>query len=491
MKYKMIDWSGRWLISAGVVFLALSPAKVSAQNGDSVLVSVEELGEVSAQFIQLGLIATGAVVDGLTIHGVDIYKITYRTTGVSGESTLASGALYVPQTGLDSVPVILYQHGTIMNRDQVPSARAEDPPGLFFAGYGYAVAMADYLGLGENPGLHPYLHWETEATASLDMLRAAREFMNDSLALRENRLFLAGYSQGGHATMAVHKYIHVNQLDNEFSVTGSVPMSGPYALSTAQFDHIFSQDSTYTGSYYIPYIAASYQLVYGNLYGDHSEYYDPPYDSIFAAWEATGTYFDQLSMDEFPRNFYEFMQDSVMDNLLSDPGHPFRQDLRSNDLDDWAPQEPVRMLYCGMDMHVAPSNSTSALESMQSLGAADVQAINVNDQFNHATCAIPAFLHALGWFESFSTGTAGVPDANPADEGFLLYPNPVHHVLTIEVGVPGVYDLGIYDFNGRQLIQQRIRGTIHQVDLSGFSEGIYVVTLRDGERVYRQKIVKL
>ena len=491
MKYKMIDWSGRWLISAGVVFLALSPAKVSAQNGDPVLVSVEELGEIPALFIQLGLSASGAYIDGKTIYGVAIYKLTYRTTGVSGESTLASGALYMPQTGLDSVPVILYQHGTIMNRDQVPSARAEDPPGLFFAGYGYGVAMADYLGLGESPGLHPYLHWETEATASLDMLRAAREFMNDSLALRENRLFLAGYSQGGHATMAVHKYIHVNQLDNEFSVTGSVPMSGPYALSTAQFDHIFSQDSTYTGSYYIPYIAASYQLVYGNLYADHSEYYDPPYDSIFAAWEATGTYFDQLSMDEFPRNFYEFMQDSVMDNLLSDPGHPFRQDLRSNDLDDWAPQEPVRMLYCGMDMHVAPSNSTSALESMQSLGAADVQAINVNDQFNHSSCAIPAFLFALDWFESFSTGTTGNPSTIPRDEGFLVYPNPVRDMLTLEAAFSGECQIRIFDLNGQLLDERQARGSIHRIDLSGFREGIYVITLRDGERVYRQKIVKL
>jgi acetyl esterase/lipase len=353
MKYDMNGRMGRWLISAGLILTAFTPAQVSAQNSDPYLVSVEELGELSALFIQLGLIASGAYVQGSTIHGVDIYKLTYRTTGVSGESTLASGALYVPQSESDSIPVILYQHGTIMNRDQVPSARAEDPPGLFFAGYGYAVAMADYLGLGENPGLHPYLHWETEATASLDMLRATREFMNDSLPVRESRLFLAGYSQGGHATMAVHKYIHVNGLEGEFRVAGSVPMSGPYALSTAQFDHIFSQDSTYTGSYYIPYIAASYQLVYGNLYDNHSEYYDPPYDSIFAAWESTGYYFDQLPMDSFPRNFYAFMQDSVMDNLLADPGHPFREDLRNNDLDDWAPQEPVRMLYCGMDMHLS------------------------------------------------------------------------------------------------------------------------------------------
>jgi hypothetical protein len=149
------------------------------------------------------------------------------------------------------------------------------------------------------------------------------------------------------------------------------------------------------------------------------------------------------------------------------------------------------MLYCGMDMHVAPSNSTSALESMQSLGAADVQAINVNEQFNHATCAIPAFLYALDWFESFSTGATGVPDVRPEDEAFILYPNPVHHVLTIEAAVTGVYQVGVFDLKGQQLFEQQFRGTIHQVDLSGFSEGVYVVTLRAGQQVYRKKIVKL
>ena len=40
--------------------------------------------------------------------------------------------------------------------------------------------MPDYLGMGESPGLHPYVHGESEATATLDMIRAAREFISDS-----------------------------------------------------------------------------------------------------------------------------------------------------------------------------------------------------------------------------------------------------------------------------------------------------------------------
>jgi hypothetical protein len=37
-------------------------------------------------------------------------------------------------------------------------------------------AMPDYIGMGGSPGLHPYVHAASEATASIDMIRAAREF---------------------------------------------------------------------------------------------------------------------------------------------------------------------------------------------------------------------------------------------------------------------------------------------------------------------------
>jgi hypothetical protein len=422
---------------------------------------------------------------------VNIYKLTYQTVDVAGQTTLASGALYVPQSDSDSLPIVTYQHGTIMNRDQVPSNRAEDPPGLFFSGYGYVVAMADYLGLGDNPGLHPYLHWESEATASLDMLRAAREFLSDSLGILENQLFLAGYSQGGHATMAIHQYVEVNQLQDEFGIVASAPMSGPYALSSAQFDYIFSKDSTYTGAYYIPYIAASYQYVYGNLYTAYNQYYDPPYDSIFKTWESTGNYFEDFPIETFPENFYVFMQDSVLDHLFSDANHPLRLDLRKNDLYRWAPQEPVRMLYCGMDMTVAPENSILAEETMNMLGAADVEAVEVNPSFNHTTCAIPAFLYALDWFDGFRKDEA-VSDAAMTDQPLIrTYPNPVSNWIQIVTDISDHYTLHLHSINGQLVDEGAFTGDVYSLDLSAIPKGIYSLTIRSRNSSTTIKIVKL
>ena len=477
------------IISA--IILGLSPNDLSAQSGPDYLVTAEPLGTITSDFLRLGLIAAGAYLPDKTVHDVSIYKLTYHTVDVAGNPTVASGALYVPRSDADSLPLISYQHGTIMNRDQVPSNRAEDPPGLFFSGYGYIVAMPDYLGLGDNPGLHPYLHWESEATASIDMVRAAREFLLDSLGIKDDALFLAGYSQGGHATMAMHRYVHLNQLDEEFSIEASAPMSGPYALSGPQFEYIFSKDSTYSGSYFIPYIIASYQLVYGNLYTDYSQYYDPPYDSIFAAWEASGIFFDNYPIDSFPENFYVFMQDSVLDHVFEDPSHPLNEDLRENDLYDWAPKEPVRMLYCGMDLTVSPENAIFTQEQMNLLGAADVLSVNVNPDYNHTTCAIPAFMYALEWFDGFSENGAVSALTVSEQPVVSLYPNPVSRWLTIETEITDRSMVSILSMDGQQVVETPLEGPVQQIDLSRIPKGVYVLTIRSGSYVISRKIVKL
>ena len=74
------------------------------------------------------------------------------------------------------------------------------------------------------------------------MIRAAREFITNDLNLIDNsQVFLTGYSQGGHACMATHKYIHENSLQSEFDVIASAPCSGPYDLSGIMADTIMSQ----------------------------------------------------------------------------------------------------------------------------------------------------------------------------------------------------------------------------------------------------------
>jgi len=104
------------------------------------------------------------------------------------------------------------------------------------AAKGYVVVMADYIGLGKaGTTLHPYFHTQTEATSTRDMIRAARTFCADNGILLNDKLFLAGYSQGGHVTASLQRLLEQDHPD-EFHITASAIMAAPLDL-TILFEH--------------------------------------------------------------------------------------------------------------------------------------------------------------------------------------------------------------------------------------------------------------
>ncbi len=439
---------------------------------DATFIAGKNVGQV-----EIFLNNAGYDTSSMTLNAVIWYKITYNTIDVFGNPTIASGALYVP-TLSDIMPLVSYQHGTVFNKMWVPSNNYLRRQGLLYSGNGYITTLPDYLGMGVNPGIHPYIHWESEATASIDLMRAAREFLLDSLQISDNnQLFLAGYSQGGHSTMALHKYITDNNLQNEFNVVASTPMSGPYDVSSTSVDFLL-KSPTYPRPEFLPYIGASYQYIYGNLYTSYDQYYDAPYDTIIADWIADGTDAPYL-----PENFYEFMQDSVVDNIKNNPNHPLRVNASYNDLYNWIPQEPVRMLYCTNDHLVDFENSILARDTMNALGAPDVEAIDVYPSGDHYTCFIPATTESLDWFNSF---LLSVPSINIQSK-IILYPNPTTGVLTIQSNTILV-QIEIYNLLGQLVESNTNQNTI---DISSVSQGIYFIKIMDENgNIGSQKVVK-
>ena len=456
------------------------------------LVSATQMYNYSDIEVEYYLDLNGWDTSTMDLNGVISYSITYNTTDVFGNPTIASGALYVSQCG-NRMPLVSYQHGTQFIKSEVPSNEYYyETRGLLYSGNGFITTLPDYLGLGVNPGIHPYVHWESEATASIDLIRAAREYF-DTLQIEDNnQLFLAGYSQGGHSTMALHKYITDNNLENEFNVVASAPMSGPYDLSSTTLDFLFG-GPTYPRPQFFPYWGASYQYIYGNLYTNYDQYYDSPYDTIIADWIADGTYVPDL-----PENFYEFMQDSVVDNIKNNPNHPFRVDASYNDLYNWIPQEPVRMLYCTNDHLVPFENSILARDTMNAQGAPDVQAIDVYPNGDHYECVIPAHTYSLDWFNSLSLKEEcilSIP-SNKIQSKIILYPNPFSTSIAIEyeLSQSGTVRLTIYNQLGGQVdsIEQSQAQGLNKIiwfAKNNLTNGIYYFKLQVGEQVATGKMV--
>ena len=152
------------------------------------------------------------------------------------EDIEVSGAMFIP-VGVDSncdLPIHTYMHGTIFERNQAPSFMSiEGILGYLMSSPGYIVLMPDYVGLGESQLMHPYVHAQSEADAGIYMIEAISTFTEDLNFTLNDEIFISGYSQGGHAAMAMNKEIQENWSDS-YEVTASTPMAGPYDMSGVQ-----------------------------------------------------------------------------------------------------------------------------------------------------------------------------------------------------------------------------------------------------------------
>ncbi|MCT4582928.1 MAG: T9SS type A sorting domain-containing protein [Flavobacteriales bacterium] len=477
-----------------LIFLLLLCFVAQAQQ----LVSITPLSSHSLNIVQAYLGGYGWNYSNMNLNPVRSYKVTYNTTDVHGNPTVASGAVYIPTlTNCTYAPIIAYEHGTEFDRNNVPSKNKYVGQGIYFSTTGYITVMPDYLGLGDNPGIHLYQHAETEATATLDLIRAVRTYLDTTStpSVKDNgQVFITGYSQGGHAAMATLKYIEDNAQENDFDVMACAPLSGAFDQTGAQFDLIFDGDSNYYASPFLPYILGSYQEAYANLYQNYNEIYDASHATSIQNYLTSGTNDFSQWLGMLGTNYYGFMQDSVLQNILADANrdsHPINIALRANNLYDWAPNNPVRMLYCGSDSMVAPENSTNTLDTMLALGATDVQALNLNQSGDHNTCFIPATTYALNWFDSLAykcSNYAGVIALNNLD--ITLYPNPANHQLTIEGLKKQSYSIVIQNALGQTFPVQHLSS--NQLSIEHLPNGVYFVVIRDEEKTLfkRLKFIK-
>lgn len=63
-------------------------------------------------------------------------------------------------------------------------------------------------------------------------------------------------------------------------------------------------------------------------------------------------------------------------------------------------------------------------------------------------------------------------------------------VLTIETGIPEIYQIEIITINGQGILRKMMEGTEIQIDVSSFDSGVYFITLRSKDFVAKRKLIK-
>jgi dienelactone hydrolase len=332
-------------------------------------------------------------------NGVDVYEIVYYTKWHDGTQIKASGYYFVPRVQGNACPLVAYHHGTQVERERAFDFSGEFIFCVIFAADGYAVTRPDYIGLGKGDKFHLYQHAESEAQASIDLIRAVRE-LNPTIKVSLNhQLFLTGYSQGGHATMATHLKIE-RDLSQEFTVTASAPLSGAYDLIGGQSETMFKP---YSRPAYLPYLLFAYAEVY-NIYRDKPHtMFKPPFDTLLPNLfdgKHTMAQIDAV----LPRIPVACVTDSLVNEFRSNPNFVFTQALKSNSVHNWKAIAPIQMCYCTNDDQVNYLNTIIADKQLRENGSTMIRTVNAGKKFTHQPCAIFAFIYTKIWFDNIRDG---------------------------------------------------------------------------------------
>ena len=467
-------------------FFLIGQLTVQAQD----LISFEYKGERSLTFMQANF---GFFMQ----NGVEMYKITYTTPDIHGVLDTASGLLVLPvRDEVFSYPLLCYQHGTVGSKTDVPSnLQGGWELAAVWGGLGYVTAAPDFLGLGEARGFHPYVHADTEASAGLDMMRAVRQYGEEHEVYINDQVFVTGYSQGGHAAAALHKEIQENHSD-EFDLAASAPMSGPYSISGAMKEFILS-DEIYFFPAYFPYTILSYNLAY-DLFDDVEEIFKQPYaDRIreFGDGEITlGTLNDDL-IDMLTDNTgasvtKRMIQDSIIEAVVNIPDHPYNLALEDNDVYDWAPEVPTRLLYCMADDQVVYTNSIIADSVMNANGAANVMAIDVDSDADHGGCVEPAVISGALFFGIYQqiSPVVGVEDVFGKVNEVSAYPNPAEGFIALDV-TPQNALVQLLDANGKVQLEERLHTNGQQIVVDQLPAGLYFIQVVSDEGYWNGKVM--
>jgi hypothetical protein len=432
-------------------------------------------------------------VPGLAKYDVRAYHLRYTTTGVKGQRDTASGLVVYPVQKNTAWPMLVYQHGTASSREAVPSRMsAEATVGLIAASLGYVAVLPDYLGLGDSKGFHPYVHAKTQASAGVDLMFATQKFTANEQVGLNSQVFVTGYSQGGHASMSLHRALETEN-SSTFRVTAAAHLSGPYSISGDTRGRLLSEQEYFTPGYAL-YTVLSYNMAY-NLYPNLNQFIRAPYlqvaEDFFTGKESrldtVHLRLSRLLVQEkgkvIPRYIF---QDSLLSAIANQPNHPVNVALRDNDVYNWGPKAPTRLFYCKADEQVIYTNSLLADSVMKARGAVNVGAVDAGSTLNHGQCFQPAMLSAIFFFSQFQE-----IKTDTRDEAFALpirmYPNPASGSVALEQIPPGS-QVALMDLSGRLLhLVQAQEDPLH-IPLDGLQTGLYLLRVRSNNSTWTGKL---
>ena len=160
-------------------------------------------------------------------------RVMYLSTDAEDDVRAVTGLIYVPtdEAPEGGWPVVAWAHGTSGLAAPCAPSRAPAPPPAFGV-EGVRVAT-DYIGLGPEGEIHPYLSAAAEGHAVIDGVAAARSLPDVHAG---DQWVVTGVSQGGHAALVTGEMAAERLPDAE--LLGTVAIAPGSELGSTYGDEI-------------------------------------------------------------------------------------------------------------------------------------------------------------------------------------------------------------------------------------------------------------
>jgi dienelactone hydrolase len=329
-------------------------------------------------------------------QAVRLYRVAYPSVVPERNSrpVTLSGLVAVPEDSAATLPLLSYQHGTVYLKQQVPSFPEQSPETQVmlaqFAGQGYALVGADYVGMGESTEPQGYMVKASHQQATADLLPAARAVLAD-LGKTPQGLCIAGWSQGGYVTMAMLERLEKTGIAVRGAATASAPVD-PWAALGGFMNFPRPNDATWVTTLFI-LLGFSYETYYG-VPGLAQSLIKPQYlDVARRAWQG-----EAVDAAQIPTAIRDLVQDSYFDPAFYTES-VFGRLLFANQAYRWIIRTPVHNHYGENDEVIRQELGRLAMTYQRAIGNDRVQAISTGDTTHRGTFAraVPQWKQ---WFDS-------------------------------------------------------------------------------------------
>jgi len=352
-----------------------------------------------------------------TAQPLDLYKVSYRSRDEKNRDVVLSGLIVLPKGGAPN-GLVIFNHGTIVNSALAPSrftgksnASEAEVATLAFASGGYAVAMPDYLGLGDHKGSHPYPLGAANSRSAVDIIEPARRLAERQNAEVGSRLFVTGYSEGGAVTMWT-----VRDLESKsgalYDVTAAAPASGPYDLSDTTRKWMLAAPTSQEEFIIRLYLASYMAYYFHKSSGVKLTEYFKPAMALTISQAFKGTISDENIIKRLALAAILMRSKNSLENVITarfkkslenlDTSDPVIREMQKSDCYDWSPRTKMLLISLSGDKVVDPANTEKTLRTMRRRGVSPEtlhQYVMKDTSLNHVTAIAPAMAQARRFFD--------------------------------------------------------------------------------------------